>query len=358
MVRSVGYVAETKGVSERMEKNGYRFVEENEVMRLIESAILDARRVPDASQVMIGIASGPGADWGNATWREDPRFAGLCLAQSSNKDAEGGPSSKAAPDIQARLARAASWLDAVNSVCDTLVAKVAEMFSLPLKAIDRGMRLAKYGVDSLVAVELRKWLGHVLQAQMSIFEVMQSLSLEDLADKVAGKNGPAWEHSRTLLRPSFNKGTAIDLPTLETYLGKVMDRIPKDGSTFDLQPLLFSLKALRYRQTLEKDNFQVKEAAAVSRKPYVLLFGMAEQTNDERQLGNEVLQALMAAQETTAALISNVFFLLSRNKTAWQQLRQEAVALEAEGLDQESLHGMKYLRKVLNESENLPCPEF
>ncbi len=91
------------------------------------------------------------------------------------------------PDIQARLAKAGSWLEAVNSVCDTLIAKLAEMFSLPVKDIDRSMRL-EYGVDSLVAVELRNWLGHVLQAPLSIFDVMQSLSLQDLLGKVAGKS--------------------------------------------------------------------------------------------------------------------------------------------------------------------------
>lgn len=62
MVRSVGYVAETKGWSERMQKNGYRFVEDAEVMSLIEGAICDSLRTPDASQVLIGIASGPGVD--------------------------------------------------------------------------------------------------------------------------------------------------------------------------------------------------------------------------------------------------------------------------------------------------------
>lgn len=54
-------------------------------------------------------------------------------------------------------------------------------------------------------------------------------------------DGPSWEHSRSLLRPSFNRGNAVDLFTLETYLSKVIDRIPRDGSTVDLQPLLFSL---------------------------------------------------------------------------------------------------------------------
>lgn len=54
-------------------------------------------------------------------------------------------------------------------------------------------------------------------------------------------DGAAWEHSRALLRPSFNRGNAIDLPVLEWFLGNVIDHIPHDGSTVDLQPLLFSL---------------------------------------------------------------------------------------------------------------------
>lgn len=54
-------------------------------------------------------------------------------------------------------------------------------------------------------------------------------------------DGAAWEHSRSLLRPSFYKGNAVHLPTLELYLKQVLDRIPKDGSTVDLQPLLYSL---------------------------------------------------------------------------------------------------------------------
>lgn len=117
-------------------------------------------------------------------------------------------------------------------------------------------------------------------------------------------------------------------------------------------------KALRHRQARVEDASQEKEAAAVNRKPYVLLFGMAEQTTDKTQLRNEILQALMAAQGTTAALISNVFFLLSRNEPVWEQLRKEVVALRVEELDQESLQGMKSLRNILNESKHLSSFEI
>lgn len=54
-------------------------------------------------------------------------------------------------------------------------------------------------------------------------------------------DGPIWEHSRSLLRPSFNKSNAVDLDALETGVSKVIARIPRNGDTVDRQPLIFSL---------------------------------------------------------------------------------------------------------------------
>ncbi len=112
-------------------------------------------------------------------------------------------------------------------------------------------------------------------------------------------------------------------------------------------------KASQHRQTIAEEVSHSEKVAEGTRKPYVLLFGMAEQTNDPMELRNEILQALMAAQETTAALISNACFLLSRDEPIWQRLRQEVLALGHADIDQESLQGMTYLRNVLNESESV-----
>jgi len=54
-------------------------------------------------------------------------------------------------------------------------------------------------------------------------------------------DGPVWEHSRALLKPSFNKSNMTDLSALEKYLRMVIDKILRDGSTVDLQPLFFCL---------------------------------------------------------------------------------------------------------------------
>ena len=106
-------------------------------------------------------------------------------------------------------------------------------------------------------------------------------------------------------------------------------------------------QALRHRQ----QNYVDQENGEDQPGRHTLLRGMAEQTNDRNVLRSQVLQALMAAQETTAALISNVFFLLSKHPDVWDTLRQEARHLEAHELNLDSLQRLQYLRKILNESK-------
>lgn len=189
MLRSFGYVANTVGVAERLQKAGYTPVEDAEVLGLVEAAIADPIRTPEFSQVLIGIPTGPGADWGTAPWRHDARLTNLRQeAQSSSDGAGGKVGGGSATDIKKRLGAVTAFSEASNTVADAMADKTAEMFSLPAQSVDRGVKLAKLGLDSLVAVELRNWLSHTLQAQLSIFEIMQSGSLSALADKVVGKS--------------------------------------------------------------------------------------------------------------------------------------------------------------------------
>lgn len=54
-------------------------------------------------------------------------------------------------------------------------------------------------------------------------------------------DGAAWQHSRDLLRPNFTRSQVGDLATFEAHVSQMVDRIPRDGSTVDLQELFFRL---------------------------------------------------------------------------------------------------------------------
>jgi cytochrome P450 len=54
-------------------------------------------------------------------------------------------------------------------------------------------------------------------------------------------DGAAWERSRAMIRPNFTRSQVADLDTFEKHISHLIDAIPRDGSTVDLQELFFSL---------------------------------------------------------------------------------------------------------------------
>ena len=54
-------------------------------------------------------------------------------------------------------------------------------------------------------------------------------------------DGPAWRHSRQLLKPNFDRSQVGNLTMLETHVRHLINAIPRDGSTIDLQELFFEL---------------------------------------------------------------------------------------------------------------------
>lgn len=185
-VKSVGYVAETKGVEERLLRMGIAALEEEQVMNVIEAAIKRPLRHQDSSQIITGISPFSVSD--GVIWREELRFQSLIKTKTSSQLGSGNSSTKDAGKFDEILTGSLSWGDAVDYIANDIVKKLSEMFLISEKEIDTSMPMAKYGVDSLVAVELRNWLVPRARADISIFDLLQSPSLVSLAAKVAAKS--------------------------------------------------------------------------------------------------------------------------------------------------------------------------
>ncbi|TGO42061.1 hypothetical protein BHYA_0013g00650 [Botrytis hyacinthi] len=69
----------------------------------------------------------------------------------------------------------------------------------------------------------------------------RSATLPFLGEGVFTMDGPFWQHSRTLMRPIFPRTHVANLPAFEKNLQKFFKLLPKDGSTFDLKPILCRL---------------------------------------------------------------------------------------------------------------------
>ncbi|RAK71138.1 putative PKS-like enzyme [Aspergillus fijiensis CBS 313.89] len=186
MVSSVGVVAESKPLTHHLEKLGLRAVSEQEVWALVASAIRHPVRTPETCHIVTGLPRGLVRSEATAGWNRDARFAIL----EQQTPFSSGPASRSSPeaDLRDHLAAAITLTEAILVIENALVTKLAEMFSRTREGIDPSLPLAQFGVDSLVAVELRNWSVATVQADCSIFDVMQAVSVTGLAGKMAEKS--------------------------------------------------------------------------------------------------------------------------------------------------------------------------
>ncbi|KAL8758299.1 MAG: hypothetical protein Q9199_001601 [Rusavskia elegans] len=240
-----------------------------------------------------------------------------------------------------------------------------------------------------------------------------------LGDGIFTTDGAEWQHSRDMLRPCFVRSQIGDRDLFEKHFQYLLREIPRDGSTVDLQDLFFRLtldiateflfgtstytllaekrrpeddkfvEAFTYVQNTVEGKSGVlalflpdrrfkrdckyihdwvdalieRSLAATSPKAnhstgrYVLLRELVAVTPDKIKIRSELLNILLAGRDTTAALLSDVWWTISREPQVWTRLQKEVQALETPLGEErpifEELKDMKYLRAVLNESLRL-----
>jgi cytochrome P450 len=88
-------------------------------------------------------------------------------------------------------------------------------------------------------------------------------------------------------------------------------------------------------------------------KKQSLLASLSSQSDDLNFVRAQILQGMMASQETTSALLGNAFLLLSRNITYWEQVRAEAISTGSKESDFDTLLNLKTIHNVLLETLRL-----
>jgi len=187
VVLSKGYIAEAGAeLRARMERLGLAAVDADAVLRLVEDAVRHPLRPGlDDSQVLVGLSN-------KVKGLKDRRFGTLCLS-TETRSSHGGVSTlehqsdPAAALMQALASQTTAQAIAPTLVAEAIVGKLADMFNMVAGDIDTGLSPSRYGVDSLVAVELRNWLSKVVRINMSILDILQSSSLVEFSLLVAAR---------------------------------------------------------------------------------------------------------------------------------------------------------------------------
>ena len=106
-------------------------------------------------------------------------------------------------------------------------------------------------------------------------------------------------------------------------------------------------RALKYRRARRLCNGDGEDDTS----RFIFLKELAKLTDDKLILRDQLLGIFFAGRDTTAALLSNLFFILSRNPEVCSKLRGEVESLAGRSPTLDELKGMKYLSFCLNESQ-------
>jgi len=111
-------------------------------------------------------------------------------------------------------------------------------------------------------------------------------------------------------------------------------------------------KALARRNELLQEQSNAEKSAAAR---YVFIDELVRQTTDPIRIRSELLNVLLAGRDTTASLLTNAWFMLSKRDDVWNRLQAEVSTLHGEQPSFDQLKDMKYLKAFLNETQRLYC---
>lgn len=173
-VVDIGIVAESSAARRAVKDLWSRDLYEEEVMSVIKSAILVALRRRAPGSRMIGLKA-----WSQSAYLvfQTPSFPRFRRAALGNleKTHQGG---NRINGIRESLKKA-RWLEkAAQKACENFISKTLSLSVIPVDNIDPSKSISEYGMDSLMAVEMRNWLMREFEVTLLIIELLSIVSLQ------------------------------------------------------------------------------------------------------------------------------------------------------------------------------------
>ena len=210
LILEVGSVSNSIGFQQMLQRNATYGVSETEFLQLIEGAlcvstlsshgsVLSKLDPSCSAQIVTGLEPAhfiPYLETGRANdlvWFKNTRFQAVTQAifeRARARNSAAHSASGAVSSLESRLQGASSPEEKLTIAREAISSRIGELMSLAADDIDVGKPISHYGVDSLIAGELRNWLLKSVGIEVSLLMLLnQGTKIEDLVKKAAGIEG-------------------------------------------------------------------------------------------------------------------------------------------------------------------------
>ncbi|KAH6899708.1 polyketide synthase [Thelonectria olida] len=183
-VSGVGVVAENEELQKIMLRMGMDTINEEELLYQLEEAILVDKSIDSISPrgcTAHQIISGVGLIKPDVYWASKPMMRNLY----SNHDFEASNGDQQSKNILAALREEQDMEKRSLVLLDAFLEKIANVLATPRDSILPTNPLSAYGLDSIVAVEFRKWFRKEIQVDIALFDILGAASIIALVNKTA-----------------------------------------------------------------------------------------------------------------------------------------------------------------------------
>ncbi|KAI1084321.1 putative polyketide synthase [Whalleya microplaca] len=206
----IGVISENDGFKQMLQRNGSYGLSETEFLQLLEGALCQSS-VPSAhestlskldpnssAQILTSFEPArftPYVDSGrmnDLVWYNNARFQAIRQAISDRTQvgtSAGGNKSGDVSSLSAKLDAASSAEEKTAIAREAVAERLAKLLSIEPDELDVEKPMSRYGLDSLVAAELRNWLIKTFGVDITLLELLsKGTSIKDLVI-IAGGNG-------------------------------------------------------------------------------------------------------------------------------------------------------------------------
>lgn len=180
VVLGVNYLAENQELASAMRRQGFSGTTERELMALLNAAISN----PHRGQIVTGLGVWRAAS--SLSNFASPLFANF-RRMTERVPGSGEVEQAVASSFRVILASAKSADERAEAICTTLVGQISALGMISRENISADRPMSEYGIDSLIAVEMRSWILRGIGQTVAILELMANQPIEKLATKMAKK---------------------------------------------------------------------------------------------------------------------------------------------------------------------------
>ncbi|KAK6189533.1 hypothetical protein LQW54_013165 [Pestalotiopsis sp. IQ-011] len=194
-MRTIGIIAEKEDYRRTREMTGDMVpIEEQDFLALMEIYCYPSLTLASLDKAQLLIGARTPAEYKDRGFLNNRRFQiplFMGFEESFGADlnsAVGSQHTTHKEDFSVLFQRAPSVEKKSAVVIKGLAGMLARTLTIPAEDIDQTKPLSDYGVDSLMAVELRNWVGNNFATNIAVFDIMGGKPIQEIGNFVANRS--------------------------------------------------------------------------------------------------------------------------------------------------------------------------